>query len=212
MSITLLLADDEPLIRVGMRAILEVEDDLTVVAEAATGAEVLPLVRRHRPDVVLMDVRMPDVDGIQATRYVLASVATPPKIIVVTTFENDEYVYDALLAGANGFLLKRSPPQQMVQAVRTVASGDCLLFPSAIRNLAIRHGRRTDTFAASLTAREREVLRLIAAGLSNIEIATHLQVGLETVKTHVSNVLAKLGARDRVQAVIIAYESGFTAS
>lgn len=218
MTIRVLLADDEVLIRAGLRAVLECEDDLSVVGEASTGAEVLPLVRRLRPDIVLMDVRMPDVDGIQATRHIVDHVPDPPKILVVTTFENDEYVYDALRAGASGFLLKRAPVDTIPQAIRVVVHGDCLLFPSAIRAMADRWARpgspsRTPAPqqlpVTPLTEREAEVLRLMAAGLANAEIADRLHITGETVKTHVSNVLAKLGARDRTQAVIAAYESGF---
>jgi DNA-binding NarL/FixJ family response regulator len=210
-EITVLLADDEPLIRAGLRAIIGAEPDLTVAGEASDGAEVLPLVRSLRPDVVLMDVRMPDVDGIQASRHILETVARPPKILVVTTFENDDYVYDALRAGANGFLLKRTRPEDIVRAIRMVVSGDSLLYPAAIRTLAATHGSR-DTAGlahAGLTEREAEVLRLMASGLSNVEIAERLFVSVQTVKTHVGNVLAKLGARDRTQAVIAAYETGF---
>lgn len=210
-TVRILIADDEPLVRTGLRAILDAEEDLAVVSEATTGAEVLPLVRKLDPDLVLMDVRMPEVDGIQATSHILATLAQPPKILVITTFENDEYVYQALRAGAQGFLLKRTPPEDIVAAVRLVAGGDSLLFPAAIRNLAIRHGVRRSRIAGTLTEREAEVLRLMATGLSNAEIAGRLYVAAETAKTHVSNVLAKLGARDRTQAVIIAYESGFVA-
>ncbi|WP_199701641.1 response regulator [Jiangella rhizosphaerae] len=208
--ITVLLVDDEPLVRAGLRAIIDAEPDLRVVDEAADGAEVGPLVSRSRPDVVLMDVRMPAVDGIQATRL-LSRRDDPPRILVVTTFENDDYVYEALRAGAHGFLLKRARPEQIVQAVRTVARGDSLLFPAAIRSLAASHGTNGgDALAgAGLSEREAEVLRLMAAGLSNAEIAAELVVGVETVKTHVGNVLTKLGVRDRTQAVIAAYESGF---
>ncbi|WP_086823155.1 response regulator transcription factor [Allokutzneria sp. NRRL B-24872] len=208
---TVVLVDDEDLIRTGLRAILGAEPDIEVVGEAADGAEVVPLVRSLRPDVVLMDVRMPAVDGIQATRHLLSTMAEPPKILVVTTFENDDYVYDALRAGASGFLLKRARPAEIVQAVRTVASGDSLLFPGAIRELAQRRagGDRDALAGAQLTEREAEVLRLVAKGLTNAEIAAELVVSVETVKTHVGNVLGKLGARDRTQAVIIAYESGF---
>jgi DNA-binding NarL/FixJ family response regulator len=210
MTLRILIADDEPLVRTGLRAILDMEDDLTVVGEATSGAQVLPLVRQLRPDLVLMDVRMPDVDGIQATRYLVENVPEPPRILVITTFENDEYVYDALRAGATGFLLKRTPPEDILAAVRLVATGDSLLFPTAIRNLAVRHAsRRGDGPTHALTEREADVLRLIAQGLSNVEIASRLYITPQTVKTHVSKVLAKLGARDRTQAVIIAYESGF---
>ena len=209
MTIRVLLVDDDALVRVGLRAILDAEDDLTVVGEAADGAEVPPLVARHRPDVVLMDVRMPDVDGIQATRHLLATSATPPRVIVVTTFENDDYVYDALRAGASGFLLKRARPDEVVEAIRVVTRGDSLLFPAAIRRLVAARGGTVRQATARLTEREAEVLKLMAAGLSNAEIAKELVLGVETVKTHVGNVLAKLGARDRVQAVITAYETGF---
>jgi DNA-binding NarL/FixJ family response regulator len=212
MTVRILLADDEPLVRAGLAAVLGAEPDLTVVGEASDGAEVLPLVRSTHPDVVLMDVRMPDVDGIQATRSLVERFDDPPRILVVTTFSTDDYVYEALRAGAAGFLLKRARPDEIVQAVRTVARGDSLLFPAAIRTLAGRsaHTGGGDRLAAArLTGREGEVLRLMARGLSNAEIATELHLGIETVKTHVGNVLAKLGARDRTQAVILAYESGF---
>jgi DNA-binding NarL/FixJ family response regulator len=207
-----LVVDDEALIRTGLRAIIEAEPDLTVVGEAADGAEVAPLVRRLRPDVVLMDVRMPGVDGIQATRHLVQTLPDPPKVLVVTTFENDDHVYDALRVGASGFLLKRARPAELVQAIRTVVAGESLLFPAAIRRLAARRagpsgGDRLGR--AQLTEREAEVLALMARGLSNAEIAGQLTVSLQTVKTHVTNVLAKLQARDRTQAVIAAYDSGF---
>jgi DNA-binding NarL/FixJ family response regulator len=212
-KIAVLLVDDEELIRAGLRAIIEAEPDLTVVGEAGDGAEVVPLVTKLRPDVVLMDVRMPAVDGIQASRHILSTVADPPKILVVTTFENDDYVYEALLAGANGFLLKRARPEEILQAIRVVAGGDSLLFPAAIRALAAAHGGRSLVTRgldhAGLTEREAEVLRLMATGMSNTEIGQQLFVSVQTVKTHVGNVLAKLQARDRTQAVITAYESGF---
>jgi DNA-binding NarL/FixJ family response regulator len=207
-----LIADDDELIRVGLRAIIDAEADLEVVGEAADGAAVLPLVRRRRPDVVLMDVRMPAVDGIQATRHLLATLDEPPRVLVVTTFENDDYVYDALRAGASGFLLKRARPAEVVEAIRVVARGESLLFPAALRRLVAGRGGAgagDRLRGAGLTDREAEVLRRMAAGLSNAEIADELVVGVETVKTHVRNVLAKLGARDRTQAVIAAYESGF---
>jgi DNA-binding NarL/FixJ family response regulator len=214
-----LIVDDDELIRVGLRAIIDAQADLRVVGEAADGAEVVPLVARLRPDVVLMDVRMPAIDGIQATRHLLATAgpsgrerrsSDPPRVLVITTFENDEYVYEALRAGASGFLLKRARPQEVVEAIRVVARGESLLFPAAIRRLASAYGAGRDRLPVSrLTEREAEVLRLMAAGRSNAEIAADLVLGVETVKTHVGNVLAKLGARDRTQAVITAYESGF---
>ncbi|MER7197504.1 DNA-binding response regulator [Streptomyces sp. CB01635] len=212
MPLTVLLVDDEPLVRAGLRAVLSAQPDIEVVGEAADGAAVIPLVRQLRPDVVAMDVRMPLLDGIEATRAVLRSVTEPPKILVITTFENDEYVYGALRAGADGFLLKRSRPAEIVNAVRLVAEGDSLLFPAAVRRLAAEYGNTSAREAmdrAALTEREADVLRLMTRGLSNSEIAGHLVVGTETVKSHVSAVLAKLGARDRTQAVIAAYESGF---
>ncbi|GHB01954.1 MULTISPECIES: response regulator [Streptomyces] len=212
MPVTVLLVDDEPLVRTGLRAVLEAQPDIKVVGEASDGAAVIPLVRRLRPDVVAMDVRMPLMDGIEATRVVLRSVPDPPKILVVTTFENDEYVYEALRAGADGFLLKRARPAEIVHAVRLVAEGESLLFPAAVRQLAAEYGTsraRAVMDRAALTDREAAVLRLMARGLSNAEIAAKLVVGVETVKSHVSAVLAKLGARDRTQAVIAAYESGF---
>jgi DNA-binding NarL/FixJ family response regulator len=218
MPVTVLLVDDEPLVRAGLRAVLEAQPDIQVVGEAADGAAVIPLVRQLRPDVVAMDVRMPLMDGIEATRAVLRSVEEPPKILVVTTFENDEYVYEALRAGADGFLLKRARPAEIVHAVRLVAEGESLLFPASVRQLAARYGdgggnraARAALERARLTEREADVLRLMTRGLSNAEIAERLVVGTETVKSHVSAVLAKLGARDRTQAVITAYESGFVA-
>ncbi|KUO08387.1 response regulator transcription factor [Streptomyces sp. DSM 15324] len=216
MPVTVLLVDDEPLVRAGLRAVLEAQGDIEVVGEAADGAAVIPLVRRLRPDVVAMDVRMPLLDGIEATRALLRTVDGPPKILVVTTFENDEYVYEALRAGAAGFLLKRARPAEIVHAVRLVAEGESLLFPASVRRLAAEYGEaggdraaRDTLERARLTEREAEVLRLMTRGLSNAEIAGQLVVGTETVKSHVSAVLAKLGVRDRVQAVITAYESGF---
>ncbi|MFF2043125.1 response regulator [Kitasatospora sp. NPDC058170] len=216
-TIRVVIADDERLVRTGLRVVIDAEPDLTVVGEAADGAEVVPLVRELRPDVVLMDVRMPGIDGIRATEQLVAGMSEPPRILVVTTFEHDDHVYDALRAGACGFLLKRARAEEMVQAVRLVARGDSLLFPAAVRELALRReparragaGRTGRSPVERLTEREGQVLRLMAAGLNNGEIAGRLVVSQETVKTHVGSVLAKLGARDRTQAVITAYESGF---
>ncbi|MFD7733197.1 response regulator [Kitasatospora phosalacinea] len=219
-AVRVLLVDDEELIRFGLRAVLDAQPDVEVVGEASDGAEALGLVRSLRPDVVLMDVRMPGLDGLAATRAILRDAdrgtGPAPKILVVTTFEADDYVYEALRAGADGFLLKRSRPAEVVQAVRLVAAGGSLLFPAAIRRLAAARAGHAGAAAdggavarAGLTGREGEVLRLMARGLSNAEIGERLHLGVQTVKTHVSAVLGKLGARDRTQAVIAAYESGF---
>ena len=213
MTLGVLLVDDEPLIRSGLRAIINAEPDLSVIGEAEDGAGVTALVRRLRPDVVLMDVRMPVIDGIETTRRLVANVDDPPRILVLTTFENDDYVFDALRAGASGFLLKRARPEEVVRAIRLLAAGDSLLFPTAIRELAAHYapaeGPAHGLDAAGLTDREAEVLRLIAQGHSNAEIASQLIVSLETVKSHVAHILTKLDARDRTQAVIRAYQSGF---
>nr|WP_149179614.1 response regulator transcription factor [Streptomyces sp. TRM49041] len=208
------LADDERMVRTALRVILAAEPDLEVVGEAATGAEAVSVVREARPDVVLMDVRMPEIDGIRATEQLVSSMPEPPRIVVVTTFENDQYVYDALRVGAAGFLLKRAAAEDLVAAVRLVARSDSLLYPAALRGLAAEHGTRGQADQAApwvtrLTEREADVLRLMATGLTNAEIARRLEVGAATVKTHVASVLATTGARDRTQAVIAAYESGF---
>ncbi|BCJ40396.1 DNA-binding response regulator [Actinoplanes ianthinogenes] len=207
---SVLIVDDDELIRAGLRAILA-GAGITVAGEVEDGSEVVQAALRLRPDVILMDVRMPRLDGIQATRLLLAKYpADAPKVLVVTTFANDEYVYEALQAGASGFLLKRARPEQIVEAVRVVARGDSLLFPAAIKNLAAAYAKPDGHLdGAGLTAREAEVLALMADGLSNAEIAERLVLGVETIKTHVGNVLGKLGVRDRTQAVVVAYKSGF---
>jgi DNA-binding NarL/FixJ family response regulator len=213
MSIRVLLVDDQELLRSGFRMILEAAGDITVVGEAADGAEGAEASRRSRPDVVLMDIRMGDVDGIEATRRIVAADAG--KVVILTTFDLDEYVYAALRAGASGFLLKDTRPDDLVTAVRVVAGGDALLAPKVTKRLLERFGgdlaapvTNGDAAVADLTEREREVLRLVAGGLSNLEIAERLVLTEATVKTHVSHVLRKLGVRDRVQAVVWAYEHG----
>jgi DNA-binding NarL/FixJ family response regulator len=207
--IRVLIADDEELTRTGLRSLLSIEPDLDVVAEAADGTEVLPLVTELRPDVVLMDVRMPALDGITATELLRAELPEPPKVLVITTFQNDDHLYDALRAGANGFLLKRARPAQIAHAIRLVHAGESLLFPDAVRALvATRPAPPVTATHPPLTARETEILRLMSTGLSNTEIARTLVISLETVKTHVGNVFTKLDAANRTQAVIIAYETG----
>jgi DNA-binding NarL/FixJ family response regulator len=204
--VRVLVADDEPLVRSGLRLILDAEPDLEVVGEAGDGAQAVELARALRPDVVCMDVRMPGVDGLRATELVLR-LPDPPRVLVVTTFEHDGYVLDALTVGASGFLLKRAGADEMVQAVRTVAVGQSLLYPEALRAL-VRTRPRATAGAPTLTPREREVLGLVAQGMTNAEIATSLVVGVETVRTHVASVLAKLQARDRTQAVVLGYRAG----
>ncbi len=213
----LVVVDDHPVVREGLRAMLDAEPDLEVVGEAGDGIEAIERFRQLRPDVVLMDVRMPRMDGVEATRHLAGpGVADPARVLVLTTFDLDEHVYDALRAGASGFLLKDVPPEDLVAAVRVVAGGDALLAPSITRRLIADFAKRpappTDPAGApelaSLTEREREVLVLMAKGLSNAEIAGSLYLGETTVKTHVGRVLMKLGLRDRVQAVVLAYETG----
>ena len=216
MTTRVLLVDDQPLLRTGFRMILSAESDLTVVGEAGDGATAVELARRLKPDVVLMDIRMPVMDGIQATRNLAGpGVEEPIKVLILTTFGLDEYVVESLRAGASGFLLKDAPPEDLVEAIRIVAAGDALLAPSVTRRLLDRVASRLpraneDTIPAlsELTERELEVLKLLARGLSNAEIAAKLVVSETTVKTHVSRVLAKLDLRDRVQAVILCYETG----
>ena len=213
----MLLADDQPLLRRGFRMILEAEDGVTVAGEAGDGAEAVELARRVRPDVVLMDIRMPGTDGIEATRRITA--AEPGvRVLVLTTFDLDEYAFGALQAGASGFLLKDVRPHELVAAVRTVASGDAVVSPRVTRRLLEEYAQQLPVAdahplerypqLASLTEREREVLEVVAQGLSNTEIATSLFVSETTVKSHVGRILAKLGLRDRVQIVVLAYESG----
>jgi DNA-binding NarL/FixJ family response regulator len=215
MSLGVLIADDQALMRAGFRLILEAEADLDVVGEAADGLEAVAAAQRLRPDIVLMDVRMPGLDGIEATRRLTNSDCTA-KVLMLTTFDMDEYVYESLRAGASGFLLKDVPPEQLVSGIRAVVSGEALLAPSVTRRMIEEFVRRPPSTAArpapreleQLTAREREVLVLMAHGLSNAELAREFVVSEATVKTHVAHVLAKLGLRDRVQAVVFAYESG----
>ena len=210
-----LIADDQALVRAGFRMILDAEDDLDVVGEAADGAEAVELARRLKPDVVLMDIRMPELDGIEATRRIAELGTDPPtRVLMLTTFDLNEYVYEALRAGASGFLLKDVPPEQLAEGIRIVAGGEALLAPSITRRLIEELAEVAPAIPEAppgldeLTARELEVFKLIARGLSNSEIAAELIVSETTVKTHVARVLMKLGLRDRVQAVVLAYESG----
>jgi DNA-binding NarL/FixJ family response regulator len=209
MTIKVLIADDQALLRTGFRMILESEPDLEVVGEASDGAEAVTAVLRLRPDVVLMDVRMPRLDGLAATRRLTGQT----RVLILTTFDLNEYVYEALRAGASGFLLKDAPADQLVTAIRVVAAGDALLAPSITRRLIEEFARRPPASSrpaalAALSPRELEVMRLVARGLSNSEIAGELVLGEATVKTHVSRILQKLALRDRAQAVVAAYESG----
>lgn len=215
MSIRVLIADDQALVRGGFRAILEAEPDIDVIAEAGDGAQAVDIARAHRIDVALMDIRMPRLDGIEATRKLLVESRNPPtRVLVLTTFDLDEYVYEALRAGASGFLLKDVRPEHLAPAVRVVAAGEALLAPSVTRRLIEEFARRPlppDKPAESLpqlTPRERDVLMLVARGMSNAEIAGQLFLGESTIKTHVGHVLSKLELRDRIHAVVFAYESG----
>jgi DNA-binding NarL/FixJ family response regulator len=215
--VRVLIADDQALVRAGFKMILDAEDDLDVVGEAADGLEAVELAKRLKPDVVLMDIRMPQLDGIEATRRVIALDGTPPvRVLMLTTFDLNEYVYEALRAGASGFLLKDVPPEQLAAGIRVVAEGEALLAPSITKRLIQEFASGAVTPAQppkgldELTARELEVFKLVARGLSNAEIAAELIVSETTVKTHVARVLMKLGLRDRVQAVVLAYESGIS--
>lgn len=212
MTIRVLLADDQTLVRKGFRMILCTESGIDIVGEAADGGEAVELARQLNPDVVLMDVRMPNMDGIEATRQIVDRTEHAPRVLVLTTFDLDEYVYEALRAGASGFLLKDAPEEQLVSGIRIVADGGSLFAPAVTRRLIERFAgvapRKLPPALAELTPREVEVLRLVARGLSNWEIAGELVVSEHTVKTHVAHILNKLDLRDRVQAVVLAYESG----
>jgi DNA-binding NarL/FixJ family response regulator len=215
MTIRVLIADDQALLRAGFRMIIEAQHDMEVVGEAADGVQAVELTRKLLPHVVLMDIRMPGVDGIQATSLVTApGSSTAPRVVILTTYDLDEYVYDALTSGASGFLLKDVPPEDLVRAVRVAAAGEALLAPSVTRRLVEEFVRQRPTGGSTghrldvLTDRESEVLRLVARGMSNAEIAGTLFLGESTVKTHVGHILDKLDLRDRVQAVILAYEAG----
>ena len=212
--VRILIADDQALVRGGLRMILDAQPDLEVVGEAADGREALQRARELKPDLVLMDIRMPELDGLETTRHLLGRDPSP-KVLVLTTFDFDDYVYDAIRAGASGFLLKSAPPQQLVAGIRTVMAGDALLAPEITRRLLDRFMSRpprstgTPPALAELSQRELEVLRLIAGGRSNSEIAADLFLSEATVKTHVTHILTKLRLRDRVQAVVLAYRTGF---
>jgi DNA-binding NarL/FixJ family response regulator len=219
MTISVLVADDEALLRTAFTSLIEAEDDLRVVGEAADGKQAVELAARLAPDVVLMDVRMPVMDGIEATRRITrAGTSVAPRVLILTTFDLDEYVFEALRAGAGGFALKSRPLDELLSAIRIVAEGEALLAPSVTRRLIERFSRADRTPTArrrdfeQLTEREREVLSLLARGLSNTELASTLHVSLPTVKTHVSRILTKLGARDRTQLVVFAYESGLVSA
>ncbi|MCP4306740.1 MAG: response regulator transcription factor [bacterium] len=214
MSIRVAVVDDQALVRGGFAAVLDLQDDIEVVAEAGDGAAAVEIARAHRPDVILMDIRMPEMDGLTATRAIVDSADWPVKVLILTTFDPDEYVYEALRAGASGFVLKDISPEDLVAAVRTLTDGGALLAPSVTRRLISRFATPPTLDPAvvaridRLTAREREVLIALASGLSNIEIAEGLFVGAATVKSHVSSILTKLGLTNRAQAVAFAYESG----
>lgn len=216
MTIRVLIADDQALVRTGLRMILEAEPGIQVAGEVADGVEALRETRSLRPDVILMDIRMPNMDGVEATRRIAGlGVSNPSKVLILTTFDLDEYIIEALRAGASGFLLKDTPAERLVEAIRVVAAGDALLAPSVTRRLLDKFATKLPPVdpdlpraLASLTERETEVLKLMARGLSNAEIAQQLYVTETTVKTHVSRLLAKLGLRDRAQAVVLAYETG----
>jgi DNA-binding NarL/FixJ family response regulator len=211
--IRVVLVDDQTMVRGGFRMILDAQDDIDVVGEAGDGDDAVQVVRQVRPDVVLMDVQMPRVDGLEATRQIVADPQLVSRVVMLTTFERDDYIFEALRAGASGFMLKNAPPEDLVHAVRVVAAGDSLLSPSVTRKVIETYARQPapsvqSDVAGRLTDRETEVLRQLATGKSNTELAELLFVSEGTIKTHVSNVLTKLGLRDRLQAVVLAYESG----
>jgi DNA-binding NarL/FixJ family response regulator len=215
MTITVVLADDQALVRRGFRLILEAEPDIEVVAEAEDGQQAIDAVRRHRPAMVLMDIQMPGLDGLEATRRILGQSGNQTRVLILTTFERDDYVFEALQIGASGFLLKTAPPEDLLTAVRVVSRGEALLSPSVTRRViqeVTRHQRRAPRSPDldRLTQRELEVLRLLAEGRSNAEIAAELYLSEATVKTHTSSILSKLGLRDRVQVVVFAYKQGIT--
>ena len=214
MTIRVLVADDQSMVRAGFRMLLAGAEDIEVVAEAGNGAEAVAGAARFHPTVILMDIRMPELDGLEATRRILAA-NDGARVLILTTFDLDEYVYEALAAGASGFVLKDDPPEQLLAAIRTVAAGDALLSPAVTKRVISRFSRLPRPIPpaafADLTAREEEVFRLMADGLSNAEIATELFISDTTVKTHITHILQKLQLRDRVQAVVLAYQSGFVA-
>ena len=213
MSIRVVIADDQELVRTGFRAILNSEPDIEAVGEAGDGRQAVKICRQLRPDVVLMDIRMPHLDGLEATRRIVTDPQSKPRVLILTTFDLDEYVFEALRLGASGFLLKDNPVDHLITAVRVVARGEALIAPSITRRLIAEFARRKPANATpeqlrTLTERELDVLRLVAQGLANAEIAEELYVGETTIRTHVGHILTKLGLRDRVQAVVLAYETG----
>ena len=218
MGISVLIVDDQAMVRAGFRMLLEAEPDVQVVGEAEDGAVAVTAVRSLKPDVVLMDIQMPVMDGLEATRHIMAEQSkVPTRVLILTTFERDEYIFESLRSGASGFILKNAPPEDLVKAIRVVAEGDALLAPSVTRRIIAEFAKKpmTKTYEEEmkrLTEREIEVLRLVARGKTNEEIASELIIGESTVKTHVSNLLTKLDLRDRVQAVVFAYESGLVQS
>ena len=218
MGISVLIVDDQAMVRAGFRMLLEAEPDVQVIGEAEDGAVAVTAVRSLKPDVVLMDIQMPVMDGLEATRHIISEQSkVPTRVLILTTFERDEYIFESLRSGASGFILKNAPPEDLVKAIRVVAEGDALLAPSVTRRIIAEFAKKpmTKTYEEEmkrLTEREIEVLRLVARGKTNEEIASELIIGESTVKTHVSNLLTKLDLRDRVQAVVFAYESGLVQS